>query len=111
MKKDGDKALESGFLFRFLFTNIQPSSNYRSLVMSHRYCSNTSTRDETALNCFHTQINKLLIKQKKEIYSRRTEKRRLNFHLWQKTTGSSSELSGLNKLCLVRLGIISILWC
>ncbi|WP_145581964.1 DUF3987 domain-containing protein [Yersinia vastinensis] len=77
MKKDGDKALESGFLFRFLFTNIQPSSNYRSLVMSHRYCSNTSTRDETALNCFHTQINKLLIKQKKEIYSRRTEKKTL----------------------------------
>ncbi len=74
MKKDGDKALESGFLSRFLFTNIYQNSLLSSGIMGHRHCSSFFTRDESALTCFHNQISKLLEKQEKHIHSGQREK-------------------------------------
>ncbi|UJR64724.1 DUF3987 domain-containing protein [Dickeya zeae] len=74
MKKDGDKALESGFLSRFLFTNIHQNSFLSSGITGHRYCSNPVTRDELALTHFHNQINKLLEKQREHILSGQREK-------------------------------------
>ncbi|MDZ5729318.1 YfjI family protein [Enterobacter sp. D2] len=69
MKKDGDKALESGFLSRFLFSNITPNTMLSSCVMSHHYRPDTAYRDENALTCFHDLIGKLLGQQLKQIYS------------------------------------------
>lgn len=75
MKKDGKKALDSGFLSRFLFTNIYPSSPSSAGMMSHRHSSNMTSRDENALASFHSQINKLLEKEKEQIYSGVAEKK------------------------------------
>lgn len=67
MKKDGDKALESGFLSRFLFSNITPNNTLSSCVMSHHYRPDISYRDESALTSFQDQIDKLLGQQLKQI--------------------------------------------
>ncbi|HDK7280019.1 TPA: DUF3987 domain-containing protein [Cronobacter sakazakii] len=75
MKKDGDKALESGFLSRFLFSNIIPNSTLSSCVMNHRYRPNIAYRDESALTCFHDQIDKLLRQQLKQINSGESKKK------------------------------------
>ncbi|TQN82078.1 UNVERIFIED_ORG: uncharacterized protein DUF3987 [Citrobacter freundii] len=69
MKKDGDKALESGFLSRFLFSNITPNNTLSSCVMSHHYRPDTAYRDESALTCFHDLVGKLLGQQLKQINS------------------------------------------
>ncbi|MBA7942498.1 DUF3987 domain-containing protein [Citrobacter sp. RHBSTW-00271] len=75
MKKSGGKALDSGFLSRFLFTNIYPSNPLGTGMMSHRHNPNTPHRDEAALACFHAQIDKLLEKQKIQNYSGCTDKK------------------------------------
>lgn len=69
MKKDGDKALKSGFLSRFLFSNIIPNNTLSSCMMSHHYRPDTAYRDESALTCFHNLIDKLLGQQLKKINS------------------------------------------
>lgn len=73
MKKDGVKALDSGFLSRFLFTNIYQNNFLSSGITGHHHRSIFFTRDETALTCFHNQIKKLLEKQKKQIHSGRID--------------------------------------
>lgn len=75
MKKDGNKALESGFLSRFLFTNIYPGNSSGSGMMGHRHNSNVPHRDEAALAYFHAQVDKLLEQQKKQIYLGSTDKK------------------------------------
>ncbi|MGI3453223.1 DUF3987 domain-containing protein, partial [Citrobacter arsenatis] len=69
MKKDGDKTLKSGFLSRFLFSNIIPNNTLSSCMMSHHYRPDTAYRDESALTCFHNLIDKLLGQQLKKINS------------------------------------------
>lgn len=75
MKKDGDKALESGFLSRFLFTDIHQMAPLYSGMMSHRHGLIATFRDDTALPRFHAQIDKLLGKQKEHIFAGKTEKK------------------------------------
>ncbi len=75
MKRDGNKALESGFLSRFLFTNIHQSCPLSSGMIGHRHNSNMTHRDETALPCFHGRIDKLLKKQKTQIHSAKPDKK------------------------------------
>lgn len=77
IKKHEGKVLSSGFSSRFLFTNIYPGNQYGAVGLSHHHYSNTFSRDETALNCFHAQIKKLLAIQKQQILSGKTEKKTL----------------------------------
>ncbi|EKR0129211.1 DUF3987 domain-containing protein [Salmonella enterica] len=74
MKKNQDKLVNSGLLARFLFMNI-PTKNATN--MGHRYHSNSSARDETALPLLYAHIRKFQEKQKQQILSGNTDKKML----------------------------------
>ncbi|BFI63142.1 hypothetical protein KD5_28920 [Yersinia pseudotuberculosis] len=74
MKKNQDKLVNSGLLARFLFMNI-PTKNATN--MGHRYHSNASARDETALPLLYAHIRKFQEMQKQQILSGNTDKKML----------------------------------
>ncbi|MGF6269778.1 hypothetical protein ABIE17_002304 [Lelliottia nimipressuralis] len=100
MKKHGDKASSSGFLSRFLFTNIPPNSSFGMGYRHHH-------RDETALTRFHSQVSKLLTQQKQQIISGESTKKTLklsteaiDFWEGQRTYWTSLPQSNPNYRCI-----------